>query len=129
MGLGPATGFDRRDNKPGYVSDVWLGYEQATHQLRYGPEKFGARLVDRNTIVSAGAETYYYTVGTTNTTVVNGSGGGLAIKTQTADWVYHDPAATNTANGQGTSTQRVPYDPGAGQPVDIWVKIWLSVPD
>jgi len=25
MGLAPTTGFDRRDNKPGYVSDVWLG--------------------------------------------------------------------------------------------------------
>ena len=29
MCLGPTNGFDRRDNRPGYVSDVWLGYEQA----------------------------------------------------------------------------------------------------
>jgi hypothetical protein len=122
MGLGPTAGFDRRDNKPGYVSDVWLGYEQATNQFRYGPEKFGARDTNRDTIVSLGAETYYYTVGTTNTAVVNGSGGGLSIKTQTADWVYHDPAATNTASGHGTATQRVPYNPDAGQAVDIWVK-------
>ena len=122
MGLGSTTGFDRRDNRPGYVSDVWLGYEQATNQLRYGPEKFGARDVSRNNIVSPGAETYYYTVGTTNSAVVNGSGGGLNIKTQTADWVYHDPAATNTANGHGTATQRVPFNPNAGQSVDIWVK-------
>ena len=122
MGLGPTTGFDRRDNRPGYVTDVWLGYEQAAQQLRYGPEKFGAREVARDNIVSSGAETYYFTVGTTNNSVVNGSGGGLSIKTQTADWVYHDPAATNTANGSGTATQRVPFIPSAGQAADIWVK-------
>ncbi len=122
MGLGPTTGFDRRDNKPGYVSDVWVGYEQATNQFRYGPEKFGARLVDRDNIVSLGAETYCYTNGTAGSSVTNGSGGGLAIKTQTADWVYHDPAATNTASGQGTPTQRMPYNPGAGQATVIWVK-------
>jgi hypothetical protein len=122
MGLGPTTGLDRRDNRPGYVSDVWLGYEQATNLLRYGPEKFGARDISRDNIVSLGAETYYYTVGTTNTQVVNGSGGGLNIKTQTADWVYHDPAATNTTSGHGTATQRVPYSPNAGDSVDIWIK-------
>jgi hypothetical protein len=122
MGLEPTTGFDRRDNRPGYVSDVWLGYEQAMQQLRYGPEKFGARSIARDNIVSLGAETCYYTVGTTNNSVVNGSGGGLDIKTQTADWVYHDPAATNTANGRGTATQRVPFNPNSGQAVDIWVK-------
>ena len=122
MGLGPTTGFDRRDNPPGYVSDVWLGYEQATQQLRHGPEKFGARDVSRDNVVSLGAETYYYTVGITNPLVVNGSGGGLSITTQTAVWVYHDPAATNTVAGQGTATQRVPYNPLGGQPTDIWIK-------
>ncbi len=122
MGLGPMTGFDRRDNRPGYVSDVWLGYEQAAQQFRYGPEKFGAQNVSRDAVVSEGAEAYSYTVGTTGTGVVNGSGGGLDIKTQTADWVYHAPAATNTAAGQGTATQRVPFTPGAGQPAEIWVK-------
>lgn len=121
MGLGPTTGFDRRDNRPGYVSDVWLGYEQATQQLRYGPEKFGARDISRDNIVSLGAETYYYTVGGTNQ-VVNGSGTGVNITTQTATWVYHDPAATNTANGLGTATQRVPFSPTAGQSVDVWIK-------
>ena len=121
MGLGPTTGFDRRDNRPGYVSDVWLGYEQATQQLRYGPEKFGARDISRDNIVSLGAETYYYTVGGTNQ-VVNGSGTGSNFTTQTATWVYHDPAATNTAAGNGTATQRVPFNPGSGNSVDIWVK-------
>ena len=93
MGLGPTTGFDRRDNRPGYVSDVWLGYEQATNQFRYGPEKFGARDTNRDNIVSLGAETYYYTVGTPTAQVVNGSGSGLGITTQTATWVYHDPGS------------------------------------
>jgi len=122
MQIGPTNGFDRRDNRPGYVSDVFLGYEQAMQQFRFGPEKFGARDVVRDNIFSAGAETYYYTVGSTNTQVVNGSGGGLGIKTQTADWVHHDPAVANTANGLGTATQRVPYSPNTGQAVDIWVK-------
>ena len=45
MGFAPTTGFDRRDNRPGYVTDVWLGYEQAAQQLRYGPEKFGAMMM------------------------------------------------------------------------------------
>jgi glycosidase len=121
MGLGPTTGFDRRDNRPGYVTDVWLGYEQAAQQLRYGPEKFGARDVSRDNIVSLGAETYYYMVGGANQ-VINGSGGGLNITTQTANWVYHDPAATNTAAGNGTATQRVPFNPASGGSVDIWVK-------
>jgi hypothetical protein len=101
---------------------VWLGYEQATNQLRYGPEKFGAVNVSRDNIVSLGAETYYYTVGITNSTVVNGSGNGTNITTDTAAWVYHDPAATNTAAGHGTATQRVPFNPSAGSSVDIWVK-------
>lgn len=122
MGLGSTTGFDRRDNQPGYVSDVWLGYEQATNQLRYGPEKFGARDVSRDNIVSLGAETYYYTVGTTNTLLVNGSGNGTNIDTDTATWVYHDPAATNTVVGLSTATQRVHYNPNAGQAADIWIK-------
>jgi hypothetical protein len=122
MGLGPTTGFDRRDNQPGYVSDVWLGYEQAAQQSRYGPEKFGAVNISRDNIVSLGAETYYYTVGTTNYTVIDGSGNGTNIYTDTATWVYHDPTATNTVAGYGTATQRVPYNPNAWQSADIWVK-------
>ena len=122
MGLGPLAGFDRRDNRPGYVSDVWLGYEQATNLLRYGPEKFGARDIARDNVVSPGAETYQYTVGATNTLVANGSGNGASLLTQTATWVYHDPAASNTALGASTATQRVPYNPGAGQPAQIWIK-------
>ena len=33
MGFAPTNGVDRRDNKPGYTSDVFLGYEQAQEQF------------------------------------------------------------------------------------------------
>ena len=65
MGLGTTTGLDRRDNRPGDATDVFLGYEQTAQQLRYGPEKFAAAMVSRNNVTSPGAETYYYTVGGT----------------------------------------------------------------
>jgi hypothetical protein len=127
MGLGPTIGFDRRDNQPGYVSDVWLGYEQALQQFRYGPEKFAAQLVSRNNVTSLGAETYYYTIGITNM-VVNGSGNGSNLDTQTATWVYHDPVAPTTVTTNSTLpvaplTQMVPTNPAPSQAVDIWVKV------
>lgn len=131
MGLGPLafdgtapTNFlDLRDNKPGYASDVFLGYEQAAFQFRNGPEKFAARIVSSNNIVSLGAETYSYTVGGSSN-VVSGSGYGANITNQTANWVYHDPAATNTAlSPNNTATQRVPLSPGATDAVDIYVKV------
>ncbi len=133
MGLGP-TGFqagvaptnflDLRDNKPGYASDVFLGYEQTVFQFRNGPEKFAARNIASNNIVSLGAETYYYTVGATNNTVVSGSGYGANITNQTANWVYHDPTATNTAlSPNSTATQRVPLSPSDGQSADVYIKV------
>jgi len=63
MGLGPTNGSDLRDNRPGYATDVYLGYEQTAPQFRNGPEKFAAHNIASNNIVSLGAETYYYTVG------------------------------------------------------------------
>ena len=131
MGLGPTnfngtapTNFlDLRDNKPGYAYDMFLGYEQALFQFRNGPEKFAARNVASNTVVSLGAETYYYTVGGTSN-VVAGSGYGAGITNQTANWVYHDPTATNTAVAPSNSvTQRMPVSPGAGQAATIYVKV------
>ncbi len=127
MGLGPLAGFDRRDNRSGYVSDVFLGYEQTVLQLRYGPEKFAARLVSRDNVTSWGAETYYYSVGG-GQTVTNGSGNGNGINTQTAMWLYHDPSApvtvlTNDLVPTAPATQMVPANPAPGQPVDLWVKI------
>lgn len=122
LGLGPTSGFDKRDNKPGSVTDVFLGYEQTAFQFRYGPEKFAARVSSRNNVTSLGAETYHYVVGGTNF-VVNGAGNGASLTTQTATWVLHDPGTTNTASGAGTPTQRVPFAPSAGQAVDLWVKV------
>ena len=121
-GVAPTNLLDLRDNPPGYADDVFLGYEQTAFQFRNGPEKFAARNVLSNNIVSSGAETYYYTVGGT-TNVVSGSGYGQSITNQTANWVYHDPAAPNTATNNGTATQRVPLIPAAGQSADIWVKV------
>ena len=131
MGLGPLafdgtapTNFlDLRDNKPGYASDVFLGYEQTKFNFRNGPEKFAARVVASNNIVSTGAETYLYIVGGANT-VIAGAGDGANITNQTANWVYHDPAATNTALApNNTATQRVPLNPTASDAVDVYVKV------
>lgn len=121
MGLGPASGFDRRDHRPGHVTDVWLGYEATAFQGRVGPEKFAARLVSRNNLTSAGAETYRYVVGGA-ASVVNGAGNGHGLNEQTAEWVYHDPAAPTTVNG-GPATQRHPVSPAIGQAADLWVKV------
>ena len=121
-GLAPTNFPDFRDHKPGYASDVFLGYEQTAWQFRNGPEKFAARIVASNNIVSVGAETYYYTVGGASN-VVAGAGFGADITNQTADWIYHDPAATNTALApNNTATQRVPLSPASGQSADIYVK-------
>jgi glycosidase len=131
MGVGPLafdgtapTNFpDLRDNKPGYASDVFLGYEQTAFQFRNGPEKFAARNIANNNIVSPGAETYSYIVGGTSGAVA-GAGYGANITNQTANWVYHDPTATNTALApNNTLTQRMPLNPAAGEPADIYVKV------
>lgn len=122
-GLAPTNFLDLRDNKPGYSDDVFLGYEQTAFQFRNGPEKFAARNIASNNIVSLGAETYYYTVsGASN--VVSGSGYGAGITNQTAAWVYHDPTATNGAVAPSNSvTQRMPLSPTNGQPVTIYVQV------
>jgi hypothetical protein len=129
MGLGPLSGGtgpngpDLRDQKPGYATDIYLGYEQTAFQFRDNPEKFAAKNTLSNTIVSLGAETYYYTVGTTNSdAIIPGSGFGHGIG-QTAAWIYHDPADGVTATNNAQSTQRVPYLPNDGQPVELYIKI------
>ena len=122
MGLGPASGFDLRDHRPGYASDIFMGYEEAAFSIRNGPEKFAARNVLSNNIVSLGAETYYYTVGGTSN-VISGSGYGAGVTNQTASWVWHDPTNTVTSLGIVPATQRFPLSVTAGQPVDVWVKV------
>ncbi len=121
-GVGP-TGNDLRDNKPGTATDVFLGYEQTAFQFRNGPEKFAAKNTLSNTVVSLGAETYYYTVGG-GSNIVAGSGYGVSIVNQTAAFVYHDPAATNTAvPANNSATQRVPFAPTNNQACDLFVKV------
>jgi glycosidase len=120
-GLAPTNFLDLRDNPPGYADDVFLGYEQTAFQFRNGPEKFAAENTSSNTIVSLGAETYYYTVGG-GSNIVSGSGYGQSIG-QTATFVYHDPAAPATATNNAVATQRLPLSPTAGQPADIYVKV------
>jgi hypothetical protein len=127
MGLGATNASDLRDNRPGYATDVYLGYEQALLQFRYGPEKFAARLIARNNVTSDGAETYYYNVGGANL-VVNGSGNGSSYSAQTASWAYHDPMGTvtvltNASLPVAPANQMAPTNPAAGQAVDIWVKV------
>ena len=113
--------LDLRDRKPGGVYDMWVGYEDALFRSRSGPEKFAATNINNDTVVSLGAETYQYIVGS-NSTIVVGAGGGLGFKSQTADWVYHEPtAAANYSSGP--ATQRNPLVPSAGQAVQINVKV------
>jgi hypothetical protein len=122
MGLGATNGTDLRDNKPGYATDVFLGYEQAALQFQNGPEKFVARNILSNNLVSLGAETYYYTVGGANT-VVPGAGYGAGITNQTANWAFHDPTNGVTAVGTVPPTQLNPLNPAAGQSAEVWVKV------
>jgi len=126
-GIAPTNFLDLRDNKPGYADDRLLGYEQTAFQFRNGPEKFAARNILSNNIVSLGAETYYYTIGGANT-VVPGAGFGAGITNQTVDWVYHDPAApvtvvTNASLPVAPANQMAPTNPAPSQSVDIWVRV------
>jgi hypothetical protein len=129
-GIAPTNFLDLRDNKPGYTDDRLVGYEQTAFQFRNGPEKFAARNVLSNNIVSLGAETYYYTVGGTNK-VVPGAGFGQGITNQTANWLYHDPSAsvtvlTNASVPVDPADQMSPTNPAPGQSVEIWVKVGYS---
>lgn len=120
-GIAPTNFLDLRDNPPGYADDVFLGYEQTAFQFRNGPEKFAARIIASNNIVSLGAETYCYTVdGASN--VIAGAGYGAGITNSTADWIWHDPTNTVTAVNATAPTQRNPLSPSDGQSVDLWVK-------
>lgn len=121
-GMAPTNFLDLRDNPPGYADDVFLGYEQAAFQFRDNPEKFAAKNTLSNTIVSLGAETYSYTVGATNTTIVYGSGYGQSVD-QTASFIYHDPAAPVTALNNSQASQRVPFTPTNTQSATVYVKI------
>jgi glycosidase len=75
-----------RDRPPAVSNDMFLGYEQPNFISRIHPELFAAKDTARNSTGSAGAETF------TTTTVVNGTSPKF-IDTNTASFLYHDPAA------------------------------------
>jgi glycosidase len=112
--------LDLRDHKPGTATDLLAGYEQAAFGFRLGPEKFAARNVVRNTVRSPGAETYSYVVGGVSS-LTNGDGFGDDYGSETAQWVYHDPAATTTKAATSDGPQRSPTE--AGLPVEVFVKV------
>jgi glycosidase len=121
MGMGSMSA-DRRDNRPGAVTDVFLGYEQARFRYRRGPEKFAATNIANDNIYSLGAETYHYTVGSSSSSVTVGGGVGATITTETADWVFHDPTRPVTGTNN-MPTQRLPLAPGAGASTELWIKV------
>ncbi|MGC3957740.1 MAG: alpha-amylase family glycosyl hydrolase [Verrucomicrobiota bacterium] len=123
MALGPTSGLDRRDYKPGTATDLYAGYEQAALLSRFGPERFAALTTNRNNTVSDGAETYHYAVddATTNK-VVNANGNDYTLTNNTAVWAIHSPSNTTTIVGGGPATQRVPLNPVAGQASAIYVR-------
>jgi glycosidase len=123
MALGPTSGFDRRDYKPGTATDLYAGYEQSQFQSRFGPEKFAALATNRNNTVSDGAETYHYTVGDATTNkVVNANGNDYTLTNNTAAWAIHSPSNATTI-ASGPATQRVPLHPVAGSGTDIYVRV------
>jgi hypothetical protein len=122
MGMG-STNVDKRDNRPGAVTDIFLGYEQARFRYRRGPEKFAATNTANNNIYSLGAETYRYRQNSNDNSIVVGSGVGAGITTETADWVLHDPIRPVTGGVNPPSTQRVPLIPPGGQPCTVWAKV------
>lgn len=123
LGFGPTSGFDRRDNKPGLVTDTFLGYEQAQFQSRTGPERFAAITTNRNNLVSDGAETYHYFVNDpASNKVVTANGNDYTLTNNTLVWAWHSPSNLTTITGVTVTNQRVPLNPVAGQPVDIYVR-------
>ncbi len=123
IGFGPLGGFDKRDNKPGSSTDVFLGYEQTEFQSRLGPEKFAAMTTNRNNTVSDGAETYHYKVGwPASNRVVFANGTDWAATNGTAEWTWHSPSNAPTFIGGAIPTQRHPLDPPPGQQVDIYMR-------
>jgi glycosidase len=121
MSLGPTTGTDKRDNKPGENVDTFLGYEQMRFVHRV-VEKFAAEVTNtgRDVIGSPGAETWQCTIGTAGFSV--NTGGGATTDTDTADWVYHKPTASDI-NGVATPQFFPVPQSAAGQPITVWIKI------
>ncbi|MBN1270175.1 MAG: hypothetical protein JXB04_11350, partial [Kiritimatiellae bacterium] len=121
------TSGDPRDYPPGNTGsfDVFLGYEKAHHVHMQYREKFAARDTTSNNVIgSAGAETYTCTIGSSGFTV-NAGETGRDSDVDTAEWMYHDPAAQNAPTGD-TGTVYYQFDPppasAGGSPITVRVK-------
>lgn len=115
---------DPRDNPPALSTDVFLGYEQGHFAFRQHREKFAAKDSNRNLIGSQGAESYVATIGSAGFTINQAATNNDFDGTYTAEWVYHDPEASQTASNQAASVQFVPApESAADTPIEVWVKI------
>ncbi len=115
--LGPTAG-DKRDNAPAVSTDTFLGYEQMQF-VRRTAEKFAAQLTSRNVIGSPGAETWKATIGTGF--LAPNLGGGTNSSTDTASYVYHNPALNR--DGASATAQFTPQPAAAaGQAITVRVK-------
>jgi len=118
------AGGDPRDNPPALSTDVYLGYEQADFRSRIGPEKFASRDSANNNIGSAGAETYQFTVGSTNFTYFSSTASNDWDGTHTAVFVYHHPEMSTDPNPATNSFSQfwpLPQD-SANSPIYLWIK-------
>jgi hypothetical protein len=87
---GTGNGMDpvNRDHPPAVSTDVFLGYEQPAFVDRIHPELFAAAVTGTRDITgSAGAETF------TTSGVLNQGAGDRLTDSDTASFIYHDPAA------------------------------------
>ncbi len=104
-----------RDNPPTKVDDLYLGYESAGFVKRIRREKFASTDSDYNKIGSAGASTYRTTVGSGVYTSTASSGSNDWSGTETALFIYHDPAGLNDTGApqnDGTTLWAKTGDPG-----------------
>ncbi len=122
----PNTDPGKRDYPPGIYSDVWMGYEQPLFLERQHPEKFAARIVDRNQTGSPGAETYVKTIGGGIDNSPGYQGPATANNFDTysgnvAQWVYHDPEGT-VGGPEGTDGVGEPQLVESADNIVIWAK-------
>ncbi len=83
---------DLRDNAPGTVHDMYLGFESVNFVQRIWPEKFASAPTTNCQIGTQGATSYQVSIGQANA-VVNGSSAvnNFSNTYKELRWVYHDP--------------------------------------
>ena len=87
LGLGPING-ELRDNPPALSHDHILGFEDIP-LIHRSAEKFASLEVNRNTLGCLDSEIYEVTIGSSGSSVYEGSGNSATINS--IAWVYHDP--------------------------------------